>query len=79
MPLLSAGLDSASTLSIAKTLKLAARVFNMTIVVSLLQPEQEVFDTFDHVLVLAGGRVGLQAALTGLRVVISVRHSCIRG
>ena len=50
------GLDSAATLAIARSLKLAARAMNSTIVMSLLQPEPEVFDTFDHVILLAEGK-----------------------
>jgi hypothetical protein len=34
-----------------------ARALNTTIVVTLLQPEPEVFETFDHVILLAEGKV----------------------
>jgi len=54
---ISTGLDSAATYDICKSLKSAARNFNATVVVSLLQPSPEVFELFDDVLVMNEGSV----------------------
>ncbi|KAK1929166.1 ABC transporter G family member 31 [Phytophthora citrophthora] len=54
---ISTGLDSAATYDICKSLKSAARNFNVTVVVSLLQPSPEVFELFDDVFLMHGGSV----------------------
>ena len=54
---ISTGLDSAATLDITKTLKAMSRIFNVTPVVSLLQPPPETFVQFDDLLLLDSGRI----------------------
>ncbi|GMF63859.1 unnamed protein product [Phytophthora fragariaefolia] len=54
---ISTGLDSAATYDICKSLKSAARNYNVTVVISLLQPSPEVFELFDDVLLLHGGSI----------------------
>jgi ABC-type multidrug transport system ATPase subunit len=52
-----AGLDSASTFTIVQSLANWAHATDATILVALLQPEPQVFDLFDEVLLLASGRI----------------------
>ncbi|POM80587.1 Pleiotropic drug resistance protein ABC Superfamily, partial [Phytophthora palmivora] len=54
---ISTGLDSAATYDICKSLKSAARNFNATVVISLLQPSPEVFELFDDVLLMNEGSI----------------------
>ncbi|KAL3657250.1 hypothetical protein V7S43_017910 [Phytophthora oleae] len=54
---ISTGLDSAATYDICKSLKSAARNFNVTVVISLLQPSPEVFELFDDVLLMNEGSI----------------------
>ncbi|POM72912.1 Pleiotropic drug resistance protein ABC Superfamily, partial [Phytophthora palmivora] len=54
---ISTGLDSAATYDICKSMKSAARNFNATIVISLLQPSPEVFELFDDVLLMNEGTI----------------------
>ncbi|KAJ8548685.1 hypothetical protein ON010_g10986 [Phytophthora cinnamomi] len=54
---ISTGLDSAATYDICKSLKSAARNFNATVVISLLQPSPEVFELFDDVLLMNDGSI----------------------
>ncbi|KAI9981232.1 hypothetical protein PInf_008931 [Phytophthora infestans] len=54
---ISTGLDSAATYDICKSMKSAARNFNSTVVISLLQPSPEVFELFDDVLLLNEGSI----------------------
>ncbi|EGZ11558.1 pleiotropic drug resistance protein ABC superfamily [Phytophthora sojae] len=54
---ISTGLDSAATYDICKSLKSAARNFNVTAVISLLQPSPEAFELFDDVLLMNEGSV----------------------
>ncbi|CEG39520.1 atp-binding cassette superfamily [Plasmopara halstedii] len=54
---ISTGLDSAATYDICKSMKSAARNFNATIVISLLQPSPEVFELFDDVLLMNDGTI----------------------
>ncbi|ETP44124.1 hypothetical protein F442_09262, partial [Phytophthora nicotianae P10297] len=54
---ISTGLDSAATYDICKSMKSAARNFNATVVISLLQPSPEVFELFDDVLLLNEGTI----------------------
>jgi ABC-type multidrug transport system ATPase subunit/ABC-type multidrug transport system permease subunit len=54
---ISTGLDSAATYDICKSMKSAARNFNATVVISLLQPSPEVFELFDDVLLMNEGSI----------------------
>mmetsp|Transcript_7924 Transcript_7924/g.14521 ORF Transcript_7924/g.14521 Transcript_7924/m.14521 type:complete len:1594 (+) Transcript_7924:169-4950(+) len=54
---ISTGLDAAATFDITKTIKNICSVFNVTGIVSLLQPPPETFEIFDNVILLAEGRV----------------------
>ncbi|KAG6587069.1 ABC transporter G family member 31 [Phytophthora cinnamomi] len=54
---ISTGLDSAATYDICKSMKSAARNFNTTVVISLLQPSPEVFELFDDVLLMNEGSI----------------------
>ncbi|KAJ8612589.1 hypothetical protein CTAYLR_009793 [Chrysophaeum taylorii] len=51
------GLDSQTAYEIVVALRAAARVFNLTLVLALLQPPPEVFSSFDALTVLDAGRV----------------------
>ena len=50
-----AGLDSATTFSVIKWLRVITHALRLTAVVSLLQPAPEVFYLFDDVLLLTDG------------------------
>ena len=50
-----AGLDSATTFSVTKWLRVISHALQLTTVVSLLQPAPEVFQLFDDVLLLTDG------------------------
>jgi energy-coupling factor transporter ATP-binding protein EcfA2 len=52
-----AGLDSASTSTIVQSLANMAHATDATIIIALLQPEPQVYDLFDDVLLLANGRI----------------------
>ena len=52
-----AGLDSASTFTIVQSLANWAHATDATIVVALLQPEPQVYDLFDDVMLLSNGRI----------------------
>ncbi|TDH74328.1 hypothetical protein CCR75_003057 [Bremia lactucae] len=54
---ISTGLDSAATFDICKSMKSAARNFNATVIISLLQPSPEVFELFDDVLLMHEGTI----------------------
>lgn len=54
---LHAGLDSASTFTIVQSLTNWSHATDATIVIGLLQPEPQVFEQFDDVLLLANGRI----------------------
>ncbi|RLN54809.1 hypothetical protein BBP00_00008767, partial [Phytophthora kernoviae] len=54
---ISTGLDSAATYDICKSMKSAARNFNATVIISLLQPSPEVFELFDDVLLMNEGSI----------------------
>ncbi|KAE9031910.1 hypothetical protein PR001_g9244 [Phytophthora rubi] len=54
---ISTGLDSAATYDICKSMKSAARNFNSTVVISLLQSSPEVFELFDDVLLMNDGSI----------------------
>jgi ABC-type multidrug transport system ATPase subunit len=51
---ISTGLDSAATLDISKAIRALCRVFDLTVVVSLLQPPPETYEVFDDVLLMVG-------------------------
>ncbi|KAG6583029.1 ABC transporter G family member 31 [Phytophthora cinnamomi] len=53
----STGLGSAATYDMCKSLKSAARNFNATVVISLLQPSPEVLELFDDVLLMNDGSI----------------------
>ncbi|CCI46520.1 unnamed protein product [Albugo candida] len=57
---ISTGLDSAATLDIIKLQRTLARTFHKTIVIALLQPSPQVFELFDHVILLNQGHVMYQ-------------------
>ncbi len=52
---ISTGLDSATTYTVCEFLAQTTHVFNVTTVVSLLQPPPEVYHLFDDVLLLTDG------------------------
>ncbi|KAE8982369.1 ABC transporter G family member 43 [Phytophthora fragariae] len=54
---ISTGLDSAATFDIISTQRSAARNFNKTVVIALLQPAPEVVALFDDILILNAGEV----------------------
>ncbi|GIL82508.1 hypothetical protein Vretifemale_11338 [Volvox reticuliferus] len=54
---ISTGLDSATLYSISDVLCNACRLFNVTMVVSLLQPAPEVYNLFDDVILMSAGHV----------------------
>jgi ABC-type multidrug transport system ATPase subunit/ABC-type multidrug transport system permease subunit len=51
------GLDSASALEVALSLRRSARAFRVTVLCALLQPEPDVVGAFDDLVLLARGRV----------------------
>ena len=62
---ISTGLDSSTTFDIVETLKKAAQTLGKTMVCALLQPPPEVYDLFDHVIIMAtGGRIVYQVSTT---------------
>lgn len=50
-----AGLDSATTFTVTKWLRVVTHAMRLTMVVSLLQPAPEVFALFDDILLLTDG------------------------
>ncbi|KAF9593932.1 hypothetical protein IFM89_026175 [Coptis chinensis] len=54
---ISTGLDSSTTYQIVKSLKHFIKVFQTTVMISLLQPAPETFDLFDDVLLLCEGQI----------------------
>ncbi|ETL43536.1 hypothetical protein L916_05978 [Phytophthora nicotianae] len=61
------GLDSAAAFDIVSTLRGRARSFDQTVVAALLQPAPEVFELFDDVLLLMGGRVAYHGPVRDVR------------
>lgn len=61
------GLDSAAAYDIVSTLRGRARSFGQTVVAALLQPAPEVFELFDDVLLLIGGRVAYHGPVNEVR------------
>ncbi|POM58415.1 ATP-binding cassette (ABC) Superfamily, partial [Phytophthora palmivora] len=61
------GLDSAAAFDIVSTLRGRARSFGQTVVAALLQPAPEVFELFDDVLLLMGGRVAYHGPVKEVR------------
>ena len=60
-----AGLDSATTFTVTKWLRVVTHAMRLTTVVSLLQPAPEVFALFDDVLLLTDGCVQLLSLTLG--------------
>ena len=56
---LSTGLDSAATLDITRTICTFTKTFNTTLMISLLQPNPEVFALFDDVMLMREGQVSM--------------------
>ncbi|KAF9614055.1 hypothetical protein IFM89_014855 [Coptis chinensis] len=54
---ISTGLDSSTTYQIVKCLKHTIRVFQSTMVISLLQPAPETFELFDDVILICEGKI----------------------
>ncbi|KAG5525514.1 hypothetical protein RHGRI_031979 [Rhododendron griersonianum] len=54
---ISNGLDSSTTYQIVSCLKQLAHITNATILVALLQPAPEIFDLFDDIILMEGGKV----------------------
>ncbi|EGZ24145.1 pleiotropic drug resistance protein ABC superfamily [Phytophthora sojae] len=61
------GLDSAAAFDIISSLRGRARSFGQTVVAALLQPAPEVFELFDDVLLLMGGRVAYHGPVSEVR------------
>ncbi|KAE9350728.1 ABC transporter G family member 36 [Phytophthora rubi] len=61
------GLDSAAAFDIVSSLRGRARSFGQTVVAALLQPAPEVFELFDDVLLLMGGRVAYHGPVSEVR------------
>ncbi|KAG2789215.1 hypothetical protein JG687_00013273 [Phytophthora cactorum] len=61
------GLDSAAAFDIVSTLRGRARSFGQTVVAALLQPAPEIFELFDDVLLLMGGRVAYHGPVKDVR------------
>ncbi|KAL3672024.1 hypothetical protein V7S43_002689 [Phytophthora oleae] len=61
------GLDSAAAFDIVSTLRGRACSFGQTVVAALLQPAPEVFELFDDVLLLMGGRVAYHGPVREVR------------
>ncbi|GMF22712.1 unnamed protein product [Phytophthora fragariaefolia] len=61
------GLDSAAAFDIVSSLRSRARSFGQTVVAALLQPTPEVFELFDDILLLMGGRVAYHGPVEEVR------------
>ncbi|KAG2520102.1 hypothetical protein JM16_006894 [Phytophthora kernoviae] len=61
------GLDSAAAYDIVAMLRTRARAFGQTVVAALLQPAPEVFELFDEVMLLMGGRVAYHGPVVEVR------------
>ncbi|RLN85294.1 hypothetical protein BBJ28_00019481 [Nothophytophthora sp. Chile5] len=61
------GLDSAAAFDIVASMRSLSRAFGQTVVAALLQPAPEVFELFDDVLLLMGGRVAYHGPVTQVR------------
>ncbi|GMF27050.1 unnamed protein product [Phytophthora lilii] len=61
------GLDSAAAFDIISSLRGRARSFGQTVVAALLQPAPEIFESFDDVLLLMGGRVAYHGPVKEVR------------
>ncbi|KAL3324836.1 hypothetical protein AABB24_038775 [Solanum stoloniferum] len=57
---ISKGLDSSTTYQIVKFMRQMVHVNNITMVISLLQPDPETFDLFDDVILLSEGQIVYQ-------------------
>mmetsp|Transcript_38314 Transcript_38314/g.108329 ORF Transcript_38314/g.108329 Transcript_38314/m.108329 type:complete len:695 (+) Transcript_38314:351-2435(+) len=54
---ISTGLDSASTYQVTESIVSSSSFLDLTCIVSLLQPEQQVYELFDEILVMAEGHI----------------------
>ncbi|KAI3990651.1 hypothetical protein MKX01_022951 [Papaver californicum] len=54
---ISTGLDSSTTFQLAKYLKQMVRIFDVTMMISLLQPAPETFELFDDIILLSEGQI----------------------
>ncbi|KAG7401078.1 hypothetical protein PHYBOEH_002961 [Phytophthora boehmeriae] len=61
------GLDSAAAYDIMAMLRTRARSFGQVVVAALLQPAPEVFELFDEVMLLMGGRVAYHGPVSEIR------------
>ncbi|KAK4754744.1 hypothetical protein SAY87_008501 [Trapa incisa] len=57
---ISTGLDSSITSQIVNSIRQSVHIFNLTVLVSLLQPPPETFDLFDDIILLTEGKVVYQ-------------------
>lgn len=57
---ISTGLDSSTTFQIVDSLKQYVHIFNITALISLLQPAPETYDLFDDVILLSDGQIVYQ-------------------
>ncbi|GAU11042.1 hypothetical protein TSUD_113350 [Trifolium subterraneum] len=57
---ISTGLDSSTTFQIMKCLRQIIHILNGTAVISLLQPEPEIFELFDDIILLSDGQIVYQ-------------------
>ncbi|XP_026403551.1 pleiotropic drug resistance protein 2-like isoform X1 [Papaver somniferum] len=54
---ISTGLDSSTTFQVAKYLKQMVHIFDVTMMISLLQPAPETFELFDDIILLSEGQI----------------------
>lgn len=73
-----AGLDSASTLALTRSMRRWAKLLNTTIVMALLQPEPAVVAEFEDVLLLSEGKVRLLVFYVGIFMLVFLcwRYGC---
>jgi ABC-type multidrug transport system ATPase subunit len=57
---ISTGLDSSTTFQIMKCLRQIIHILNGTAVISLLQPEPEIYELFDDIILLSDGQIVYQ-------------------
>ena len=74
------GLDASTAMDVIKTLQDLARARNMTIIASVSQASNEIYELFDNVIALAQGRVAYAGATDGmLPFFSSLDHECPSG
>mmetsp|Transcript_4643 Transcript_4643/g.13342 ORF Transcript_4643/g.13342 Transcript_4643/m.13342 type:complete len:1521 (-) Transcript_4643:659-5221(-) len=62
---ISTGLDSATTFNVVQWLRTIAHALKLTVVISLLQPQPEVWDLFDETILLTDGKVMYHGEING--------------